>query len=1016
MSLKGRACRVAATPPSDHIWITHDMLNHAFHNYLRLRPGLRHGSAVPGPLEARKRNAKRKMMGTAPATGGTALHPGVLARLSQEREGEGQLLWQWPTSTPPYLKDKPSKSNKVGKSSRSLPLLSHGSGRSSVPSWLEGHDELKDEERLLEDALNISDENGTGHNGRAVRVISADPGIEKQANRSLEELFKDNYTFETMRKIYNSLDQTDPLRKPFIRMALQRLLQSGVDVDHILEFWGDPALNPWSAEGLSLLVDHCVQYSKVEEMRRISQWIVQQVHLGISPDRYLSLALINLPTLRENDQWQDVLEEFCKSVVQALLLSPVVHGQDLEPDTFSTLLQTLLYNRQSQSMLNAGSNLLRDATPIQLQSVKTIIWPMIEKWIHSWELNGTSEIDTTDLIWDLIALLQSLPEESHAEAIEAVSRKILDAPLPKFDEHQLWRRHALSRSARRISDVLDQDPNCWRAIHVAIRQRQEDIIESMAIRMIDYQMSNYNALDTARLTFARHPQVTLESCPDLAEALISDSDRPWVAALAMRRSRQSRVLSKVHHAHVSDRVQQLRQDGGYLLDRMALAYAYAPHLQPSVAFNFVHQCWALHESDRFGPVGSGMIRAVVHSGIVRPLQAGQTMSFARLNWILQQVARVEGTERMRSLGAIVWEWRGEVSRQIRQSQERYREGLAKAQWEQDLATAKSIERDPHRWDALSAVVPGGSPGFAEREAREPVTSPIASALSLDVSEKVSHITNKAPWDRQRRAPEPVPIGTPERHSQPSSNPHQAREEAITAEAELRSDYRAVRSVSPDPVAGTGSTKFPSASMGYRRVPGFQASPSLLPELVYVQEHNARDVAYNLHIFHWARRQRGLHDATTFDATHTASVLDPAEGVRLRSVASKDRREEALDRHARAQDAISLWTRLNAAPEVGIGRQSVSLFSPREFLPIRSCSLPTDKGQLRSNGTRRPLLGLEKFGGEPAHGMKEYDGPNTSATAEQPTLGKGSLSVTWVLEKAARSERRKDMRSRSTVQR
>ncbi|KAL8970768.1 MAG: hypothetical protein Q9183_001364 [Haloplaca sp. 2 TL-2023] len=1013
MSFKGRACRVAATSPSDHIWITNDILNHAFHNYLRLRSGLRHGSAVPGPLEARKRNAERKMMASAPATVGTALHPGFLADLS--REQQDQQLWQWPTSGPPYPKDKPTGNNKGGKGSRSLPPLNHGSGRSSVPLWLRGHDKLKAEERLLEDALIISDENGTGHNEGPVRVISADPGIEKQANRSPEEQFKDNNTLETMRKIYNSLGQTDPWRERCIRLTLQRLLQSGVDVDRILEFWGDPTLNQWTAEGFSLLVDHCVQYSKVEQMERISQWIVQQVHLGIAPDRYLSLALTNLSRLRKNDQWQDVLERFCKSVVHTLLVSPVVHGQDLEPDTFSTLLQALLYNRKSQSMLNAGCNLLREATPIQLQSVTTSIWPVIERWVYSWELNGTSEVDTTDLIWDLIALLQSLPEERHAEAIEAISRKILDAPLPKFDEHQLWRRHALSRSSRRISDVLDQEPNCWRAIHVAIRQRQEDIIESMAIRMIDYQMNNYNALDTARLTFARHPQVTLESCPDLAEALILDSDRPWLAALALRRSRQSRALSKIHHSHVGDRVQQLRQDGGYLLGRMALAYAYAPHLQPSVAFNFVHQCWVLHESDRLGPVGSSMIRAVVHSGIVRPLQVGQIMSFARLNWILQQVAQVEGTERMRSLGAIVWEWRGEVCRQNRQSQERYKENLAKAQWEQDLATATSIERDPYRWDALSAVVPGGSSGFAEREAREPVTAHISSTLSLDVSETVSQITNRAPGGHQSKTPEPVPIGTSEGHSQPSDNQHQARKETVTAEDELKSDYRADRSVSPDPVAGTGSIKVPSASIGYRRIPGFQASPSSLPDLVYVQEHNARDVAYNLHISNWARRQRGLHDATTFDATHTASVLDPAEGDRRRSVASKDKREEALDRHARAQGAISLWTRLNAAPEIAIGRQSVSLFSRREFLPIRPCSLPTDRGQLRSNGTRRPLLGLEKFEGEPAHGMKEYDGPNTVATAQEPTLGKGSFSVTSVLEKAALSERRKEMRSRSTMQ-
>ncbi|KAL8874386.1 MAG: hypothetical protein Q9174_000285 [Haloplaca sp. 1 TL-2023] len=1012
MSLKGRARRVTATLPSDHIWITNDMLNHAFRRYLRLRPDLRHGSAIPGPLEARRRSAKRKMMGAAPATAGPALYPGFLPGVSGERQD--QLVWPWPTSPPPYPPDEPSRNNEDGQDSRSRPSPSHKSADPSVPRWLEGHDELKDDEYLLEDVGIVSDVDCASQDSRELHVISADPNVGKPAKGSSEIRPEDKNMLKTMRLIYSSLNGDDPLRKRCIYLAFQRLIQSGVAIDRILEFWGGPSLDPWSGDGLFLLLEHSVQYSKVEWMKRISQWIVQQIHLGISPDRYLLLALTNLSRLRDSDQCRDIFENFCKSVVQTLLVSPVVHGEDLEPNTFSSLLQALLNHRQSHSIFNAGCDLLREATSVQLQCVQTIIWPILEEWIHPWELNGASELDTTELIWDLIAVLRSLPEESHTEAIEAISRKILEAPLPKFDELQLWRRHALSRSASRTTDVLDQDPDCWHAIHVAIRQRQEDIIESMAVRMIDYQMNNYNALATALLTFARHPQVTLESCPGLAEALILDPDQHWVTAMHVWRRRQSRMLSKIHHAHVSDRVQQLRQDGGYLLNRMALAYAYAPHLQPNIAFNFVHECWALHEPDRFGPVGSSMIRAVVHSGIVRPLQEGQVMSYARLNWILQQVAQVEGTERMRSLGSIVWEWRSTVIRQIRQSQKRYGEELANARWEQDQATAELIERDPRRWDALSAVVPRGSSKFLGSEKHENAMAPMATTPSLNVSEKVSHITNRAPWCRQSVTPQPLPVWTPEQPSQLSSDQYQAREEDITAKAETTSYYRVVRTGPHDRFATTENISVSRPSWGYRRLSGIQASPSRFPGLVSVQEHSARDAALNLHIANRTLRQPAVSDSPTFDATYTASDLDSAGGTPLRPVASKDTREEALDRHARAQDTIPLWTRLNAAPEVGIGRQTISLSFRREFLPIRPCRLPTDRGQLRSNGTRRPLLGLEKLGGEPSHGMKEYDGPNTPATAEQPTLGKGSLSVAWVLEKAAQSERRKELRSRSTV--
>lgn len=65
------ACRGAAqtlqSSPSQHIWISDQFLSSTLHRFLRTTcpHQKRHGSHVPGPLEARRRAAKRRMTASA---------------------------------------------------------------------------------------------------------------------------------------------------------------------------------------------------------------------------------------------------------------------------------------------------------------------------------------------------------------------------------------------------------------------------------------------------------------------------------------------------------------------------------------------------------------------------------------------------------------------------------------------------------------------------------------------------------------------------------------------------------------------------------------------------------------------------------------------------------------------------------------------------------------------------------------------------------------------------------------
>jgi hypothetical protein len=58
-----RAVQSLQPSPPQHIWISDDLLSSALHRFFRLScpHQKRHGSHVPGPLEARRRAAKRRM-------------------------------------------------------------------------------------------------------------------------------------------------------------------------------------------------------------------------------------------------------------------------------------------------------------------------------------------------------------------------------------------------------------------------------------------------------------------------------------------------------------------------------------------------------------------------------------------------------------------------------------------------------------------------------------------------------------------------------------------------------------------------------------------------------------------------------------------------------------------------------------------------------------------------------------------------------------------------------------------
>lgn len=119
MPLQTRLCQEAKQSSRrlavQGIWITDDVLSEAVRRFRRCSHGAqRYGSNVPGPLEARRRLAKRRMMALAGVDTPPPVDPTTLFGMGGPKMG--QAVWQAPKAP----KDQPKGQRSRSSSTESL--------------------------------------------------------------------------------------------------------------------------------------------------------------------------------------------------------------------------------------------------------------------------------------------------------------------------------------------------------------------------------------------------------------------------------------------------------------------------------------------------------------------------------------------------------------------------------------------------------------------------------------------------------------------------------------------------------------------------------------------------------------------------------------------------------------------------------------------------------------------------------------------------------------------------------
>lgn len=168
--------------------------------------------------------------------------------------------------------------------------------------------------------------------------------------------------------------------------------------------------------------------------------------------------------------------------------------------------------------------------------------------------------------------------------------------------------------------------------------------------------------------FINYHRLAIEHVPELAELIISRPNLHSETALRLRHRRQRYLGRTKEFTQDFWAVRALRINA---LNRMALAYAKAPHLRPIWAARKVHDCYHTLRTEHL-PVQADITRAMVHAGVVRFLQEGQWVSTVRFLRILKIVRAVEGERVADELDRMVFEWRNKVLQRGRERRDRAR--------------------------------------------------------------------------------------------------------------------------------------------------------------------------------------------------------------------------------------------------------------------------------------------------------------------------------------------------------
>lgn len=291
-------------------------------------------------------------------------------------------------------------------------------------------------------------------------------------------------------------------------------------------------------------------------------------------------------------------------------------------------------------------------------------------------------------------------------------------------------------------------------IQIVLHRRRLGLPISLAAVINEINEQSNKRPSVAFRLFKSTPNITLETCPSVAKIMICHPRFNPATAQWWRYQRQQFHAPHQNYFREPQDIfgewgrgnfpphesEPVRQSRAFLLETMAMAYAEAPHLFASVAWREVIRCWKLHQRYCLGPMGLGMSRALVISGVIRRLQEYKWVSPIRIRWILRIVSEIEGEGIASELDRSMYDWRQKMVERNDHLEERRR------RWrDMGIEEDKPRKRDRPRDDNISEWRQGMHLGgrrareFKNRELRNRKKPRLMVELMKNYERQAEHI-------------------------------------------------------------------------------------------------------------------------------------------------------------------------------------------------------------------------------------------------------------------------------------
>lgn len=369
--LKGPREALSVAP----IWITDALLHETFDRFSR--GCRRHGSHVPGPLEARRRATKRK--NTSIAYNGANAAPIDVAGLF----GPGKQAGWW--QQPQVGEHLPRR--------RAKEVITLGAG-ADVPlrimSWLGEVRPPPISETRVEDL--------------EVKIAGHYPlsGTELKAREvAFQEQLRVAQGLDEIRSLMRQqrLDSSQALVFP--TLALQHILESRWSIAHIKEFLLDPVLNPADAKPLRVL-GNALKGEWLDQTTRagLFELIGECVSLGIASPKEVRRTIRSIPRYKMPTGTalgrlgeDSTIHDHYRRILSAILQSQVLSTRDLGDDFMFTWFKDI----SNRPFAPLGAHLLWEMRQYSGLSDKDLANSLVTRLFTSDLLSGTVTAEDTGL-------------------------------------------------------------------------------------------------------------------------------------------------------------------------------------------------------------------------------------------------------------------------------------------------------------------------------------------------------------------------------------------------------------------------------------------------------------------------------------------------------------------------------------------------------------------------------------------------------------------------------------------